>query len=83
MCVECGDGIDASLPIDRRSLSLLLAQRSWFMSVLSPPGEGPEAQALFGALCAGCAKRVYPAEVFELAEERRLLLLRDGLKEAP
>jgi len=75
MCVECGEGVDAPLPIEHRAIAVLLAQRGWFMSVISPPGQGPEVPILFAALCATCAQKVYPSEVYKIAEERRQVLL--------
>ena len=72
MCVECGEGIDAPLPIDHKAIAILVAQRGWFMSVLSQPGQEP---LLFGVLCTLCAQKVFPAELFKVAEERRLALL--------
>jgi hypothetical protein len=78
MCVECGQGVEAPMPLDHRALSLLLAQRAWFPSVLTPPGQNPEVPILLGALCATCAPNVYPAEVLKVAEERRQKLLAEG-----
>jgi hypothetical protein len=75
MCAECGEGIEAPLPLDQRGLALLLAQRGWFTSVMSPPGQGPEVPILFAALCGTCAQKVYPPEVYKVAEERRQMLL--------
>jgi hypothetical protein len=76
MCVECGAAVEARLPIESRAIALLLAQRGWFMSVLTPPGQGPEVPIVFGALCGSCAPKVYPPEVLEVAEARRQDLLR-------
>jgi hypothetical protein len=75
MCCECGEGIELPLPIDNRSVGLLLAQRGWFISVLSPPGQGPETPLVLGPLCTACAQKVYPPEVFAAAEQRRQQLL--------
>lgn len=75
LCVECGDGAEVPLPMDQRSLSFYLAQREWFVSVLTPPGQGPEVPILFGALCPPCAKKTYSPEVFKVADERRQQLL--------
>lgn len=74
MCVECGDGIEFPLPLDQRRLSLLLAQRGWFISVLNPPGQGVDTMIL-GPLCTACAQKIYPPEVFSAAEQRRQQLL--------
>jgi hypothetical protein len=75
LCVECGQGIELAFPIDHHSLALTLAQSSWFISVMSPPGQGPEAPRILGPLCTACAQQVYPPEVFAAAEERRQRLL--------
>jgi hypothetical protein len=75
MCVECGEGIELPLPIDNQTIGLLLARRGWFISVLSPPGQGLEALMVFGPLCTACAQKVYPPEVFVVAEQRRQQLL--------
>ncbi len=75
MCVECGQGVEAPLPTDRRAIARLLAQHGWFMSVLSPPGQGPETPILVGALCPTCAPNVFPPEVLRVAEERRQKML--------
>lgn len=76
MCVECGQGIEAPLPIDHRAFSFLLATHGWFPSVLTPPGQGPDVPILLGALCLSCAQQVFPPEVLKVAEERRQQLLR-------
>lgn len=78
MCCECGQGIELPLPIDQRALAFLLAERAWFISVLSPPGQDPEAQTVLGPLCTACAQQVYPAEVFAVAEQRRQQLLQEA-----
>lgn len=75
MCVECGQGIEAPLPIDYRAFVYLLATQGWFPSVLTPPGQGPEVPILFGALCSSCAQQRYPPEVLQAAEERRQQML--------
>lgn len=76
MCVECGQGAEAPLPIDQRTFSLFLATQGWFPSVLTPPGQGPEVPILLGALCLSCAQQAFPPEVLKAAEERRQELLR-------
>ena len=75
LCVECGQGTELPLPIDSRSLAFRLAQMGWFIAVMSPPGQGPEAPMIFGPLCAACAQQVYTPEVFAAAEQRRQQLL--------
>lgn len=75
MCEKCGEGVDALLPIEHRSIAILLAQRGWFMSVVSPPGQGPEVPIVFAALCGTCAQQVFPPEVYKAAEARRQMLL--------
>ena len=75
MCVECGQGIELPLPVDQRKLALLLAQSGWFISVMTPPGQGSEVPMLLGPLCTACAQQVYPPDVFKVAEERRQQLL--------
>src|SRR5271167_578618 len=76
MCIECGAGVEALLPIEPRAIVLLLARHAWFMSVVSEPG--PEVPIVFGALCAGCAPKVFPPEVLKAAEEQRQALLRSA-----
>ncbi len=75
MCVECGEGVEAPLPIDHKTIALLLAQRGWFMSVLSPPGQGPEVPILGAALCTACAPSVYSPAVMKIVELRRQEML--------
>lgn len=75
MCCECGEGVEAPLPTDRDAIARVLAQRGWFMSVLTPPGQGPEVPIVVGALCASCAPRVLPPEILKVAEERRQKML--------
>jgi hypothetical protein len=75
LCVECGADIEVPLPMDQRSFALCLALRGWFVSVMTPPGQGPEVPILFGALCTACAQKVYSPEIFKIAEERRQQLL--------
>jgi hypothetical protein len=71
MCVECGQGVEVPLPIDRDALAHLLAQRGWFTSALTPPGQGPEVPVVIGVVCASCAPNLFPPEVIRAAEERR------------
>jgi hypothetical protein len=61
--------------MDQRSLAFHLAQRGWFVSVLTPPGQGPEVPILFGGLCTSCAQKVYSPEIFKVADERRQQML--------
>ena len=75
MCVECGQGIEVPLPVDQRALAFHLAQSGWFISVMTPPGQGPEVPMLLGPLCTACAQQVYSPEVFAAAEQRRQQLL--------
>jgi hypothetical protein len=75
MCVECGQGVEALFPIERDAVALLLAQHGWFVSVMTPPGQGPEVPIVFGVLCDQCAPKVFPPEVMKAAEERRQQLL--------
>jgi hypothetical protein len=74
LCVECGQGIELPLPFDQRGLSYMLAQVGWFISVLSPPGQQIE-RVVIGPLCGQCAQKVYPPEVYTMAEQRRQQLL--------
>jgi len=76
MCVECGRGAEAPLPIDHRTLSLFLATQGWYPSVLTPPGQGPEVPILLAAICPICAQQAFPPEVLKAAEQRRQELLR-------
>lgn len=76
MCVECGQGVEAPLPIDRDALALFLAKVAWHACVLTPPNQGSEVPILLGALCASCAAQSFPPEVMRSAEERRQQLLR-------
>ena len=82
MCVECGEGTELPLPVDQRALAFFLAQRGWFISVMSPPNQGPEAPMILGPLCTACAQQVYPPEVFVVAEQRRQQLLQAAAQAA-
>jgi hypothetical protein len=75
MCVECGDGVEAVLPIDHRAIELLLAQRGWHMSALTPPGQGPEVPIVLCVLCSTCAPKMFPPEGVKALEERRQRIL--------
>ena len=75
LCVECGEGVEVPLPIDYVPFLFFLAQRGWFTSVLKQPAQDPEAATLFAALCTPCAQKVYPPEVFKIADERRQQLV--------
>jgi hypothetical protein len=75
MCVQCGQGTEAPLPLDRDGVALFLAQIGWYVSVLTPPGQGPEVPILLAALCPNCAPAIYPPEVMRVAEERRKQML--------
>ena len=75
LCVECGDGAEVPLPMDQRSLAFYLAHRGWFVTTMTPTGQGPEVPTLFGALCTTCAQKVYSPEVFKVADERRQQML--------
>jgi hypothetical protein len=75
MCVQCGQGVEVPLPTDRDTIARVLAQHGWLMSVLTPPGQGPEVPIVIGALCMSCAPNVFPPEVLKVAEERRQQLL--------
>lgn len=68
MCVECGEGVEVPLPIEARAIALLLARRGWYMTMLSPPGLGPEVPILTAALCASCAQKVLAPEVLQMVE---------------
>ncbi len=73
-CVECGHGAELPLPFDQRALSIMLAQVGWFISVLSPPGQGSD-RIVIGPLCGMCAQKIYPADMYKMAEQRRQQLL--------
>ena len=75
MCIECGQGVEVTLPTTRDAIARQLAQRGWFMSVLTPPGQGPGVPIVVATICAGCAATVYPPEVMKVAEARRLKML--------
>jgi len=75
LCVECGEGVEVPLPVDARWLAFLLAQRGWFISVLTPPDQGPEVPMLVAPLCTACAQKVYSPEMYQAAEARRQQLL--------
>lgn len=77
MCVECGQGVEVPLPTYRDAIVRVLAQRGWFMSVLTPPGQGPEVPIVIAALCGDCAPRVFPPEILKAAEEQRQKLLEE------
>ena len=83
MCVECGEDIEVPLPVDARWLAFFLAQRGWFISVMTPPGQGPEMPMLLGPLCTTCAQKVYSPEVYKAAEERRQQILQAAQAQGP
>jgi hypothetical protein len=80
MCVECGTGIELPFPIDNRTIGFLLARHGWFISVMSPPGQGTEVPMVLGPLCTACAQQVYSPEVFAAAEQRRQQLLQAAVQ---
>jgi len=82
MCVECGQGLEVPLPVDSRLLAFFLAQNGWFISVMTPPGQGPEVPMLLGPLCTACAQQVYSPDVFKVAEEQRHQLLQAAAQAA-
>jgi len=75
MCVHCGQDVEVPLPFDCERLARFLARVGWFVSVLTPPGQGPEVPIVLGALCSTCAPTVFPPEVLAVAEQRRQQLL--------
>ena len=87
MCIECGDGAELPLPIDRRALTFLLAQGGWFTVVLSAPqsqdpqGQMPQPMTL-GPLCPPCAQKVYAPDVFAAIEHQRQQLLQAAAQAA-
>jgi hypothetical protein len=83
MCVECGDGVEALLPIDYRAIELLLAQRGWHMSALTPPGQGPEVPIVLGVLCSTCAPKIFPPEGVKALEDRRQMILQAQAPQPP
>lgn len=68
-CLECST--------DRAAIERLLAQHGWFMSMMSPPGQGPDVPIVVGAVCGTCAPTVCPPEALKVAEERRLKILEE------
>lgn len=75
LCVECGEGVEVLLPIERDGLARLLAQQGWFLSGLTPPGQTP---IVFGAICSRCAPIVYTPEIYKSAEARRQKMLKEA-----
>jgi hypothetical protein len=75
-CVECGEGFEALMPIEHKAITIALALRGWFMSVLTPPSQNPEVPVLFGVLCSTCAPKIYPPEVMKVAEEQRRAIVK-------
>jgi len=74
MCNECGCGVEMLLPIDHARFVRSLAQRSWFVAILTSPGQTP---ILFSALCEDCAPKVFSPEILQAAKERRQQLLQE------
>jgi hypothetical protein len=83
MCIECGMGIELTLPIDTRTIGFLLAQHGWFISRMGPPDQGPEVPVVLGPLCTACAQQVYSPEMFAAAEQRRQQLLQAAQVQVP
>ncbi len=61
--------IDEPLTLD--SLSDFLAQHGWYLSVITPPGQGPTVPLTHATICRACAKTVMP-ELVEAADRIRL-----------
>jgi hypothetical protein len=70
-CVECRDALVVPLPVDKVALSELADEHAWHLSVLTPPGRGPDVPVVVGLLCPRCAERTYSPELLAVAEERR------------
>lgn len=68
LCVECGDGIELALPIDR-NFEQKLVGHGWFASIMEPPQAGKP--IVLGTLCNACAKARFPPDIFQAAEARR------------
>lgn len=88
MCIECGQGIELPLPIDQHALTYLLAYSGWFVTVCPPAQPAQPTQPtqempmVLGPLCAECAQKVYPPEVYAAAEQRRQQLLQAAAQAA-
>lgn len=76
LCMECGDRVEALMPIEHKAITILLAQRGWHMPMMRPPRQNPEVPALFGVHCATCAPKLYPPEMLKAAEEHRQMILK-------
>lgn len=72
-CVECRNAIVSAFPVGREEFARIVAKQGWYLSVLSPPGQG--GLTLLGPVCNECAPRVYDPDLFKAAEEARLRLL--------
>jgi hypothetical protein len=83
MCVECGVGVPALLPLDQIAIERLLAQHGWYTSVLTPPNSDPKVPIVIGPLCNRCAARVFPPGILATAEQRRQKILADLGKATP
>lgn len=57
-------------PLTRDRLTELLRARNWFLSVVTPPGQGRDVPIDFAAICEPCAKVVMP-ELVEAAKKAR------------
>lgn len=71
LCIGCGQGVEAPLPITREALAIQLAKLGWFLSIVSPPSQDPKVPITTAAVCNPCAQKMYPPEAFKAAEERR------------
>jgi hypothetical protein len=83
MCEPCGEGVEVLMPIEHKALAILLAQRGWHLSRLTPPNQDPEVPVLFGVICSTCAPKVYPPEALRVAEEQRQAIVRMAAARPP
>lgn len=64
----CKKAISAPIPIYLDPLTQYLRQHGWFLSVLTPPNQGPDVPIEMGATCGDCTRRLMP-EAAKVAEE--------------
>jgi hypothetical protein len=71
MCIGCGQGVEAPLPLTREALALQLARLGWFLSIVSEPNPDPKVPITTAPLCSPCAQKMQSPEAFKAADDRR------------
>lgn len=62
--------LEVDFGLDKDALTKVLEENRWFLSVLTPSGQGPEVPLVLGPICERCAKEVMPEVVAKFYELR-------------